>query len=119
MQQPRPFWFLLDVYGWVVLVMSIITAVVIDAWWIVLLGLIGYLLALLLDLVGGRSLGRTGAMRLAQVEQENRELKAEQARLLGGIRERDERLARLPIEPALIEPAPENPGTAPANQSEK
>jgi hypothetical protein len=95
MQQSRPFWFLLDLYGWVVLGMSIITAVVIGQWWIVLLGMIGYLLALLLDLVGGRSLGRTGAMRLAQAEQENRELKAEQARLLGGIRERDERLARL------------------------
>ena len=91
MQQPRPFWFLLDVYGWVVLGMSIITAILINQWWIVLLGVSGYLLALLLDLVGGRSLGRTGAMRLAQTEQENRELKAEQARLLGAIREYEEK----------------------------
>jgi hypothetical protein len=95
MQQIRPFWFLLDVYGWIALGMSIVTAILIRQWWIVLLGLIGYLLALLLDLVGGRSLGRTGAMRLAHAEQENRELRAEQARLLGGIRERDEKIARL------------------------
>ena len=44
---------------------------------------------------GGRALGRTGAMRLARAEQENRELKAEQARLLGAIRERDEKLANM------------------------
>jgi hypothetical protein len=95
MQQSRPFWFLLDIYGWVVLAMSIVTAFIIGQWWIVLLGIIGYLLALLLDLLGGRSLGRTGAMRLAQTEQENCELRAEQARLLGAIRERDEKLAAL------------------------
>jgi hypothetical protein len=93
MQQPRPFWFLLDFYGWVVLVMSIITAFLIHQWWVVLIGFIGYLLALIVDLVGGRALGRTGAMRLARTEQENRELKAEQARLLGAIQERDQKLA--------------------------
>lgn len=98
MQQSRPFWFLLDIYGWVVLGMSIVTAFLINQWWIVLLGVIGYLLALLLDLVGGRSLGRTGAMRLAQAEQENRELRAEQARLLGAIRERDEKLTTLAMQ---------------------
>lgn len=93
MQQPRPFWFLLDFYGWVVLSMSIITAFLINQWWVVLIGFIGYLLALLVDLVGGRSLGRTGAMRLARAEQENRELKAEQTRLLGAIQERNQKLA--------------------------
>jgi hypothetical protein len=93
MQQPRPFWFLLDFYGWVVLGMSIITAFLIDQWWVVLIGFIGYLLALIVDLVGGRALGRTGAMRLARTEQENRELKAEQIRLLGAIQERDQKLA--------------------------
>ena len=92
MQRPRPFWFLLDVYGWVVFGMSIVTAFIINQWWVVLLGIIGYLLAMLVDLIGGRALGRTGAMRLARAEQENRELKAEQARLLGAIRERDEKL---------------------------
>lgn len=95
MQQPRRFWFLLDLYGWIVLAMSVVTAFLVHQWWVVLLGVIGYLLALLLDLAGGRSLGRTGAMKLARAEQENRELKAEQARLLGGIQERDEKLAKL------------------------
>ena len=95
MQQPRPFWFLLDIYGWIVLIMSIVTAFIIDQWWVILLGVIGYLLALLVDLLGGRALGRTGAMRLARAEQENRELKAEQARLLGAIHERDEKLTSM------------------------
>jgi hypothetical protein len=94
MQQPRPFWFLLDIYGWLVLIMSIVTAFIVGLWWIVLLGVIGYLLALLVDLAGGRALGRTGAVRLARAEQENRELKAEQARLLGAIKEREEKMKK-------------------------
>ena len=73
--------------------MSIITAFIIRQWWVVLIGVIGYLLVLLIEILGGRSLGRTGAVRLARAEQENRELRAEQARLLGAIRERDEKLA--------------------------
>jgi hypothetical protein len=93
MQSRRPFWFLLNPYGWVVLVMSIVTAILVRQVWVILVGLIGYLLAVLVDLLGGRSLGRTGAIRLASAEQENRELRAEQARLLGAIRERDEKLA--------------------------
>ena len=104
MQRPRPFWYLLDVYGWVVLGMSLVTAFIIQQWWVVLLGVIGYLLAMLVDLVGGRALGRTGAMRLARAEQENRELKAEQARLLGAIRERDEKLAKVKKVPETSEP---------------
>ena len=104
MQRPRPFWFLLDVYGWVVLGMSLVTAFIIQQWWVVLLGVIGYLLAMLVDLIGGRALGRTGAMRLARAEQENRELKAEQARLLGAIRERDEKLAKVKKVPVSSEP---------------
>jgi len=91
----RPFWFLLNVYGWMVLMMSIITAIIIGQYWVILLGLIGYLLALLLDLIGGGSLGRTGAVRLGRAEQENRELRAEQARLLGAIKEQDEKIAAL------------------------
>jgi hypothetical protein len=114
MQQTRPLWFLLDIYGWVVLGMSIVTAVIIDQWWIVLLGIIGYLLALLLDLLGGRSLGRTGAMRLAQADQENRELKAEQARLLAAIRERDEKIARLSTSPEVASLPPAAQDTTPA-----
>ena len=89
MQQSRRFWFLLDIYAWLVLGMSLVTAIVIQQWWIILLGVIGYLISLLTGLAGGRTLGQTGAMRLARAEQENRELKAEQARLLGAIREQD------------------------------
>lgn len=85
MQKQRPGWFLFNLYGWVVLAMSIVTAVLVGQWWIVLLGMLGYMLALLVDLVSGRNLGRTGVVRLAQAEQENRELRAEQARLLGAI----------------------------------
>ena len=93
MQQTRRFWFLLDIYAWLILGMSIVTAIVIQQWWIILLGVIGYLIALLVDLAGGRALGQTGAMRLARAEQENRELKAEQARLLGAIRDQEAKLA--------------------------
>lgn len=93
MHQPRRFWFILNVYGWAVLGMSIVSAAIVGQAWVVLLGVIGYLLALLVDLVGGGSLGRTGMVRLARVEQENREMRAEQARLLGAIRERDAKLA--------------------------
>jgi len=89
----RPLWPILNLYGWVVLVMSIITALLVNQLWIILLGIIGYLIALLVDLIGGGSLGRTGAVRLARAEQENRELRAEQARLLGAIREKDTQLA--------------------------
>ena len=104
MQPRRPFWYLLNIYGWVVLGMSAITAVIVQLGWVVLLGVIGYLIALLADLLGGRSLGRTGAVRLAIAEQENRELRAEQARLLGAIRERDANLARLSLPSAGDEP---------------
>jgi len=75
--------------------MSTITAVIINALWIVLLGVIGYLIVLLIELTLGRELGRSGAIRLARSEQENRELRAEQARLLGAIREQDEKIEKL------------------------
>jgi hypothetical protein len=93
MTKQRPFWFLLNIYGWLVVLMSAITAFVLETWWLVLLGVIGYLVVLLIELTLGRNLGRTGAVRLARAEQENRELRAEQARLLGAIQERDEKLA--------------------------
>ena len=89
----RPLWFMLNVFGWIVLLMSIVTAVLVSQAWVVLLGVVGYLVALLADLIGGGSLGRTGSVRLARAEQENRELRAEQARLLGAIHERDAQLA--------------------------
>jgi len=109
MQPQRPFWYLLNLYGWVVFGMSVVTAFIIGQWWVVLVGIMGYFVAVFVDLIGGGSLGRTGAMRLARAEQENRELRAEQARLLGAIRERDARLAALgkaPPEP--LAPAPSN-----------
>ena len=87
--------------------MSIITAIVIRQWWVVLIGVIGYLVALLVEILGGRSLGRTGAVRLARAEQENRELRAEQARLLGAIHERDEKLVAMELD--TIEPHDEAP----------
>ncbi len=110
MQQRRPFWFVLNVYGWVILLMSGVTAFLVAQAWVVLLGVIGYLVALLADLIGGHALGRTGAIRLARAVQENRELQAEKNRLLGAIRERDEKLAALQ-KPAPA--APEEPARAP------
>jgi hypothetical protein len=107
MQTQRPFWYLFNLYGWLVFGMSLVTALIIGQWWVMLLGFIGYLIAVLVDLIGGGSLGRTGAVRLARAEQENRELRAEQARLLGGLRERDAKLAALS--------APQTPAPAPAN----
>ena len=105
MRRSRRFWFLRNVYAWLVLGMSLVTAWVVGQTWVVLVGVIGYELALLADLIGGGSLGRTGAVRLARAVQENRELRAEQARLLGAIRERDAKLsaadaARHPSPPA-------------------
>ncbi len=116
----RPFWFLFNVYGWVIFLMSVVTAAILGEWWMILLGVVGYQAALLVDLVGGRSLGRTGAIRLARAEQENRELRAEQARLLGAIRERDARLGEAPspvVPPAPSQPA--EPSDLPVNLSTK
>jgi len=95
MQKPRPFWFLLDFYAWVVFFMGLVSAFIIKQPWVVLVGLVGYLLTLIVDITGGRALGRTGAIRLAQAEQENRELRAEQARLLGEIQEHHENLNKI------------------------
>jgi len=115
MQPSRPFWFLLNPYGWVVVLMSVATAILLEQPWFVLVGVLGYQLALLLDLVFGGSLGRTGAVRLARAEQENRELRAEQSRLLGALRERDALLAskgKAPDQPASAAgPPPATPGS--------
>jgi len=90
-----PLWFLFNLYGWLIFIMSVITAAIVRVWWIVLLGVIGYQIVLLFELTLGRNLGRTGRVRLARAEQENRELRAEQARLLGAIQERDQQLTQL------------------------
>ena len=42
MQQRSPFWFLRNPYGWVILAMSIVTALIVRMPWIILLGVIGY-----------------------------------------------------------------------------
>ena len=94
----KPLWFLFNIYGWAIIIMSIVTAIIIQVWWIVLLGVIGYQLVLLIEMTLGRELGRSGAIRLARAEQENRELRAEQARLLGAIQERDKKIKAIEIE---------------------
>lgn len=94
----NPLWFLFNIYGWIILVMSVITAVLIEQTWIVLLGVIGYQLVLFVELTWGGSLRRTGRTRLAKAEQENRELQMEQTRLVGTIREQGELIARLESE---------------------
>lgn len=83
----NPLWLLVNVYGWVIFIMSLITAVLVGEWWVVLFGVIGYQVVLVVELMWGGALGRTGRVRLARAEQENRELRDEKARLVGTIRE--------------------------------
>ncbi len=93
MQNPNRLWFLLNWQAWAVLLMGAAATVVVsfitrsNQSWIITIGVIGYLLVLLLDIIGGGSLGRSAVVRLANAEQENRELRAEQARLVGGVAE--------------------------------
>jgi hypothetical protein len=93
MQNPNRLWFLLNWQAWAVLLMGAAATVVVsfitrsNQGWIITIGVIGYLLVLLLDIIGGGSLGRSAVVRLANAEQENRELRAEQARLVGGVAE--------------------------------
>jgi hypothetical protein len=89
------YWFLLNWQAWAVLIMGALATVITRNGWLITLGIIGYLLAILFDIIGGGSLGRTGYVRLARAEQENRSLRAEQARLLGGLKEIQEKLAAL------------------------
>jgi hypothetical protein len=89
------YWFLLNWQAWAVLIMGALATVITRNGWLITLGIIGYLLAILFDIIGGGSLGRTGYVRLARAEQENRTLRAEQARLLGGLKEVQEKLAAL------------------------
>jgi septal ring factor EnvC (AmiA/AmiB activator) len=90
MMESQRFWFVRDPYAWIVLVLGVVTAVVIDQAWVVLLGVSGYLFALLVEVTRGRSLGHSGAIRLARAEQEVRELQAERARLLGALQDMEE-----------------------------
>ena len=103
MQNPNRLWFLLNWQAWAVLLMGAAATVVVsfitrsNQGWIITIGVIGYLIVLLLDVISGGSLGRSAVVRLANAEQENRELRAEQARLVGGVTElkaRQEELAK-------------------------
>jgi hypothetical protein len=91
--QSKRFWYFLDPYAWIIFVMSLITAIVIGEAWVILVGIIGYEFVLLIELTRGRTLGRTGAVRLARAEQELREIQAERARLLGALDEQKQKLA--------------------------
>ena len=113
----NPLWFLLNPYGWLIFVMSLITAFFVNAWWVVLLGVIGYQAVLFVEMNWGGNLGRTGRVRLARAEQENRELRAEQARLLGAIRERDEKLTAPGNAPFPPTPAPSSDLPDPAGST--
>jgi hypothetical protein len=85
-------------YGWLIFILSIVTTFVLgvaDFWWVLLLGIIGYQSVLIVEMTLGRTLGRSGTMILESTSQENRELRAEQARLLGAIQEREARIGDL------------------------
>ena len=88
----NPLWFLFNVYGWVILVMSVVTAIILNVWWLILFGIMGYQFVLFVESNWGGSLGRSGRVRLARAEQENRELRAEQSRLVGTIREQEDKI---------------------------
>ncbi len=96
-----PLWLLINPYGWIIVAMSVITAFLIGEWWIVLIGVIGYQVVLVVELMWGGALGRTGRIRLARAEQENRELRDEKARLVGTI---DELQNKQTGQPASNEP---------------
>ena len=84
MQNPNRLWFLLNWQAWVVLLMGAVATIIVsfitrtNQGWIITIGVIGYMLVLLLDIIGGGSLGRSAVVRLAN---------AEQARLVGGVTE--------------------------------
>ncbi|HUF38257.1 MAG TPA: hypothetical protein VMN57_07030 [Anaerolineales bacterium] len=106
-----PLFLLLNLYGWIIFAMSVVTAVLVGEWWIVLFGVIGYLMVLVVELMWGGALGRTGRIRLARAEQENRELRDEKARLVGTIEELMEKAGRIP-NPEPNSPSPETPESA-------
>ena len=88
MTKSKPWWwFLLNWQAWALLALGIVAAFITQMWWVVLLGVIGHLLVLLFDIVGGGGLDRSSYIRLAQIEHENRAVSAERARLVGGFKE--------------------------------
>lgn len=83
--KPKSLWLFINPYGWLIVIMSVVTAFLVGEWWVVLFGVIGYQLVLVVNLMWGGALRRTGRIRLARAEQENRELRDEKARLVGTI----------------------------------
>lgn len=95
---PNRFGFLTAWQAWAVLGMGVLTAIFTQQSWVLFLGIIGFLLTLLFELVSGGSLEHSSAVRLARTEQENRSLRAEQARLMGGVKELQTKCAALEAE---------------------
>lgn len=112
MPNPNRLWFLLNWQAWAVLFMSAVATVIARQPWLISLGVIGYLLVILFDIAGGGSLGRSGAVRLARAEQENRELRAEQARLVGAVNELQQRCAELEARTSTSQTPPTPPASA-------
>lgn len=109
MPNPNRLWFLLNWQAWAVLIMAAVASIIVREPWLITIGIILYLVILLMDVAGGGSLGRSGAVRLARAEQENRELRAEQARLVGAVNELQTKVSATgAVSPApAIAPAPE------------
>lgn len=106
-------WFLFNWQVWLVLIMAAVAAIILRQPWLITIGIILALIILLIDIGGGGSLGRSGSMRLARAEQENRELRAEQARLVGAVNELQQRVQALqapaaPPPAVAVEPPKEN-----------
>lgn len=83
MSGSKRYWFLRNWQAWAVLAMGIATVVITNQPWFVTLGIIGYLLILLFQV----GLDPSSLVRMAHAEQENRSLRAEHSRLVGGIKE--------------------------------
>lgn len=94
MTKTKRFWFLRNWQAWMVLGMGAVTAAVTQQPWIVTLGIIGYLLVLLFEV----GLDPRSLVRMVHAEQENRSLRAEHSRLVGGIKELQARNAALEAE---------------------
>ena len=77
--------YLLNWQAWTLLVLGIAASLMTQKGWVALLGVIGYLLVLVFDLLGGGVLDRSSYARLANAEQENRTINAERVRLIAGM----------------------------------
>lgn len=94
MYRSKRFWFLRNWQAWTVLAMGAVTAFVTGQLWVITLGIIGYLLVLLFE----AGLDPRSLVRLFDAEQENRSLRAEHGRLVGGIKELQARNTALEAE---------------------